>query len=66
MTDHLEAPKIGAGRARVVTSRSDLRLAVPVELGNGDIITAMETVKHVCEDAQLIRGRAFLALEFCL
>ena len=59
MTDHLEAPKIGAGRVRVVTSRSYLRLAVPAEPGNGDIvIIGLETVKHVCEDAQLVRGRA--------
>ena len=66
MTDHLEAPKIGAGRVRVVTSRSDLRLAVPAEPGNGDIvIIGLETVKHVCEDAQLVRGRASLDLEFC-
>ena len=66
MTHHLEAPNIGAGRARVVTRRSDLRLALPAELGNADIvITALETVKHVCEDAQLVRGRAFIALEFC-
>ena len=66
VTDHLEAPKIGAGRVRVVTSRSDLRLAVSAELGNGDIvIIGLETVKHVCEDAQLVRGRAPLDLEFC-
>ena len=66
MTDHLEAPKIGAGRVRVVTSRSDLRLAVPAEPGNGDIvIIGLETVKHVCEDAQLVCGRASLGLKFC-
>ena len=48
MTDHLEAPKIGAGRVRVVTSRSDLRLAVPAEPGNGDIvIIGLGTVKTV-------------------
>ena len=48
VTDHLEAPKIRAGRARFVTSRSDLRLAVPAELGNGDIvIIGLETVKHI-------------------
>ena len=64
VTDHLEAPKIGAGRgrARVVSSRSDL----PAELGNGDIvIIGLETVKHVCEEAQLVRGRGSLDLEFC-
>ena len=66
MAHHLEAPNIGAERARVVTRRSDLRLALPAELGNGDIvIIGLATVKHVCEEAQLVRGRASLDLEFC-
>ena len=66
VTDHLEAPRIRAGRVRAVTSRSDLRLAVPADLGNGDIvIIGLETVKHVCEGAQLVRGLASLDLEFC-
>ena len=39
---------------------------MPAELGNGDIvIIGLETVKHVCEDAQLVRGWASLDLEFC-
>ena len=62
VTDHLEAPKIRAGHATIASSHSDL----PADLGNGDIvIIGLEILKHVCEDAQLVRGRAFIALEFC-